>query len=68
MSAEGSEEIGEEGALGWHCCAIHEEDARRLDAEGKRAEYLGRNQEFTESSDCGVDTLYSPLGRGVNSV
>jgi len=67
VSTEGSEEVGEEGALGWHCGVIHEEDARRLDVEGKKGRVLWRkrNKELAEGSDCGVDT---PSGRGVYSV
>jgi len=66
VSTEGSEEVGKEGALGWHRGVVHEEDAKRLD-ERKRTVFRGRerNKEFTESSDCGVD---APSGRGVQSV
>jgi len=60
VSAEGGEEVGEEGALGWHSGVVHEDDARRIDVRREkidsRERERRRNKEFAESSDCGVDT------------
>jgi hypothetical protein len=57
VGTEGSEEVGEEGALGWHC-VVHEVDLL-LSLETERGEGVRRGPvlrgEVAESSDCGVD-------------